>query len=313
MLWIIFTSGAYLLGAVANILDKFLLGSKRFSSAPVYAFYVGVFSLWALFFVPFGVHVPNFSGLLLCLFGGALFLFGILLLYFAIEKAQASRVVPVVGAVSPLATFLISAFFQMEKLSALQITGIFFLIAGGLLVSFDLPLRLGKKRFFDGFFHAIWAGVVLAFAYVVFKYLSQNVFGYLSSRENFLTWYVWTRVGGFLGVLCLLLVPTWRKDVLASFSSISSNRKKSYGTGVLFVGNKIVGGLSALFLNFAFTLGSVTLTNALVSIQYVFVLVLAWFFSKKYQKIFAEKLYFWDWVQKIFAILVIAVGIFFIA
>ncbi|NTV41094.1 MAG: hypothetical protein HGA61_02365, partial [Candidatus Moranbacteria bacterium] len=50
MVWIFLTIFAYFLGAVSNILDKFLLGSKRFSSAPVYAFYVGVFSLWAVFF-----------------------------------------------------------------------------------------------------------------------------------------------------------------------------------------------------------------------------------------------------------------------
>lgn len=312
MFWIVLTISSYLLGALANILDKFLLGSKRFSSAPVYAFYVGVFSLWAVFFAPFGLQIPNVFGLALCLLSGAIFLFGILLLYFAIGKAQASRVVPVVGAVLPLATFLIALPFKTETLSFFQILGILLLIFGGLLISFDLPLRLGKKKFFSGFLFAIGAGILLAVAYVLFKYLSQNVFEYLSAKENFVTWYVWTRVGGFVGTLGLLLVPTWRKDIFKSFHTHRKNKKEALGTGAIFVGNKIVGGLSALLLNFAFTLGSVTLINALVSVQYVFVLILAWYFSKKYHKIFSEKLYFWDWFQKIVAIVIIAIGIFFI-
>ena len=291
-------------GALANILDKFLLGSKRFSSAPVYAFYVGVFSLWAVFFAPFGLVMPSLSGLALCFGSGIIFLLGILLLYFAIGKAQASRVVPVVGAVLPLATFLISLPMQSEKLNLLQIFGILLLILGGLLISFDLPLKLGKKKFFSGFYFAIGAGILLAIAYVAFKNLSQS--------ENFVTWYVWTRVGGFLGALGLLLVPIWRKDIWKSFHLHRKNKKQAFSTGAIFVGNKIVGGLSALLLNYAITLGSVTLINALVSVQYVFVLILAWMVSKKYHQIFEEKLFFWDWVQKIVAIGVIAVGIFFI-
>ncbi len=304
MLWIILTVSAYLFGALANILDKFLLGSKRFSSAPVYAFYVGVFSLWALFFAPFGLRVPSLSGLTICFGSGIIFLLGILLLYFAIGKAQASRVVPVVGAVLPLATFLISLPLQAEKLSTVQFLGILLLIFGGLLISFDLPLQLGKKKFFSGFSFAIGAGILLAISYVAFKNLSAS--------ENFVTWYVWTRVGGFLGALSLLMVPIWRRDILKSFHVHKKNKKQALSTGVIFVGNKVVGGLSALLLNYAITLGSVTLINALVSIQYVFVLILVWLVSQKYHQIFEEKLYFWDWAQKIVAIGVIAVGIFFI-
>ncbi len=304
MLWIVLTIVAYLFGALANILDKFLLGSKRFSSAPVYAFYVGVFSLWAVFFAPFGLRVPTFSGLFACFLGGITFLLGILLLYFAISKAQASQVVPVVGAVLPLATFFISLPLQAEKLSMVQVFGILFLIFGGLLISFDLPLQFGKKKFFIGFFYAIGAGIALAVSYVVFKYLSQS--------ENFVTWYVWTRVGGFLGALALLLVPVWRKEIFASFHIHHKNKKQVVSTGVIFVGNKVVGGLSSLLLTYAITLGSVTLINSLVSIQYAFVLVLAWLVSQKYHQIFEEKLYFWDWMQKIAAIGVIATGIFFI-
>ncbi|NTV40910.1 MAG: hypothetical protein HGA61_01395 [Candidatus Moranbacteria bacterium] len=259
------------------------------------------------------MHLPSFFGLLLCLGSGAIFLFGILMLYFAIEKAQASRVVPVVGAFLPLATFLISLPFQVEKFSHIQLIGIFLLIFGGLLISFDLPLSLGKSKFFSGFYFAFFAGILLAFSYVLFKYLSQNIFGNLSSRDNFITWYVWTRIGMFAGTLFLLVMPSWRKSIFESFVGHRKHRKRAVGTGVLFVANKMISGLSALSLNYALTLGSVTVTNAMISVQYVFVLILAWSFSKKHPQVFEEKLSFSDWLQKVIAIVVIAIGIFFIS
>ena len=74
------------------------------------------------------------------------------------------------------------------------------------------------------------------------------------------------------------------------------------------MGNKIVGGISTYMLNFAIGLGSVTLLNSLVSIQYVFVLVLVAILSKTKAHVFQEKLLFWDWAQKITAIAIIAIG-----
>ena len=108
MIWLSLVAGGYLFGAVANVLDKFLLGSKRISSAPVYAFYVGLFGLGAFLLAPFGLTIPNNNIIILCLIGGALFFAAILLLYFAFEIAEASRVAPVFGAVIPIVTLVLS-------------------------------------------------------------------------------------------------------------------------------------------------------------------------------------------------------------
>jgi cytochrome c biogenesis protein CcdA len=51
----------------------------------------------------------------------------------------------------------------------------------------------------------------------------------------------------------------------------------------------------------------------MVSLQYVFVLILVAIVSKKHKEIFAEKLSYWDWAQKIGAILIIAVGMVLIS
>jgi drug/metabolite transporter (DMT)-like permease len=304
MIWLSLVVGGYLFGAVANILDKFLLGSERISSAPVYAFYVGLFGLGAFLLAPFGLTIPNNNIIILCLIGGALFFAAILLLYFAFEIAEASRVAPVFGAVIPIVTLVLSITLGLEKFSTWQIWGVISLIFGGLLISFDLPLRLGKKKFFSGFYYALAAGFIMAIAYLMFKNISNH--------EGFITWYIWTRVGSFLGASGLFLIPMWRKNILRSFHSVKKDRKQAITTSGIFLSNKIVGGASTLMLNYAIGLGSVTLLNSLVSIQYVFVLVIVAILSKTKAHIFQEKLLFWDWAQKIAAIAIIAVGMILI-
>jgi drug/metabolite transporter (DMT)-like permease len=305
MAWLLVAIAAYFFGAIANVLDKFLLGSKRISSAIVYAFYIGLFGLGAFVLAPFGLH--SVSGIMLwfCFLGGFLFLAGITLLYLAMERAQAGRVVPVVGAMIPLATFVLTAISGVEIMSAKSILAMCLLVGGGLLISFDLPLKTGKKKFFSGFVFAFCAGFVLAASYTVFKYISGH--------ENFVTWYVWTRVGSAVSIIFFLLVPKWRKAICQSFSSARKKPEQAYSTGGIFISNKIIGGISTALVNFAIGIGSVTLVNALVSLQYVFVLVFVSMLSRKNHHIYQEKLFFWDWVQKIAAIIIIGLGIVLIS
>jgi drug/metabolite transporter (DMT)-like permease len=305
MAWFFIAVSAYFFGAIANILDKFLLGSKRISSAVVYAFYIGLFGLGALIFVPFGFSIVRGYILFLCLIGGMLFLAGVTLLYFSMERAQTGRVVPVVGATIPLATFIMAAVSGVEIISAKSILAMLLLVGGGLLISFDLPFKIGKKKLFGGFLFAFLAGIVMAASYTIFKYISMH--------ENFVTWYVWTRVGSALGCLFFFLVPKWRRAIWKSFSAAKRDRRQAFSTSGIFFSNKIIGGISTILVNYAIGIGSVTMVNALVSLQYVFVLVFIAVLSRKNHHIFQEKLFFFDWVQKISAIILIGLGVVLIS
>ncbi|EKE19258.1 MAG: hypothetical protein ACD_9C00070G0001, partial [uncultured bacterium] len=241
---------------------------------------------------------------------------------------------PVVFSVVPIATYLISFATNGEELGVLQLLGVLLLIFGGLLISFDLPLkvhpitfrfvkkiikfsliretlfseqhlRTNRRKFFEGFYMSCVAGILLAVSYVMFKevYLEQSFFN----------GFMWTRVGGFLFVLLMLLIPAWRKTIFRSFTHAKKPSRRHVSTGGFFIINKITGGLSSILLNKAFQLGSVTLVNSMVSLQYVFVLILVAVAAKRRPKIFAEKLSFWDWAQKIIAIIIIAVGMVFVS
>ncbi len=305
MSWLIIALISFFLSALVIILDKFILGAKKVSSPPVYAFYIGLLGLGALIFTPFGFSVPSPIQIIVSLISGALFTLGILSLYCAISKAQASRVAPLAGAVIPFITFIISILFFGEKLNYAQMAGAGALVLGGLLISFDLPLKLGGKKFFSGFWHTILAGTILAVAYSLFKFVY--------SGQEFLSGFIWTRIGSALVVLSFFIVPHWRKDIVKSLKGFAKPTHSHMHAGSLVVLNKIFGGTASILFNYAISLGSVTLINALVSMQYVFILILASVFSIWHPKVFEEKLYFWDWVQKVAAIAIIAVGIWLIS
>jgi hypothetical protein len=73
--------------------------------------------------------------------------------------------------------------------------------------------------------------------------------------------------------------------------------------------NKILGGSGSALINLAIKAGSVTLITSMISLQYVFVLIIAATVGRKLPNIFEERLLFWDWAQKIVAIAIIAVGL----
>ena len=224
MSWIFVAVSAYFLGAFAVLMDKFLLGSKRISSPQVYTFYVGIFGLGAFLFAPFGFDVPSGWQIVVALVGGAVYVGGIFALNLSINKAEASRVTPVVFSVVPIASYLISYFWGHENLSLAQLGGVSLLILGGLLISFDLPLKIkpqtlrlmrkiklsfvenvvfvaddgGKSsnKFFDGFYAACASGILLAVSYVIFKVVY--------AEQEFFSGFIWTRLGGFLAALSLL-------------------------------------------------------------------------------------------------------------
>lgn len=310
-MWLFLAIGSYFLGAVTVILDKYLLSSEKVSTPATYAFYVGILGLGVIIFWPlaifseaFVLSIPSISQTLLSFAEGIFFLAAITAMYFAIKKSEASKVTPIVFSVVPIVSFLLGYFQGLEKFSLVKISGVFLLIFGGLLISFDLPLKLNKRKFFAGFYLSLFAG----FLWGISTFLLKLVY----EQQNFFNGYVWTRAGSFLGAFLLLLYPVWRVKIFNSFKHAHKNKKENLQTGGLFVSNKIIGGTSSALFNLAIGLGSVTLVNSLISLQYVFVLIIAVLVAKKMPHIFEERLFFWDWAQKVAAIFVIAIGMYFI-
>lgn len=293
MPWFLFAISGYFLNAIVGIIDKFLLGQRPTTKPPVYTFYIGILSIFAFVLAPFGLAWPGWGQFLLALLAGSLFLLGLLYLFEALDIGEASRVFPAIGGLTPILVLLLSFLFLGERLNQWQILAFFLLVLGGVIIS----LKKGEKKTIttQSIKFAIMAILLSAISLVLIKYVFLH--------QNFISGFIWTRIGSFLTALLFLIPASWRQAILAG------GRQAKTGLSLLLVSNKALAGGASVLVNFAISLGSVALVNAMQGIQYAFLLVLTVGLSKKFPRILEEKISGRILIQKILAILLIGTGL----
>lgn len=287
----------YILAAIVNIFDKFILSEKKVSPA-VFVFYTTIFLLPVLLLVPFGVAFPvSILDWLVALASGVFFGLGLWTMYRAILHSEISHVGPLIGGVVPIAVLFFSNLFLGEYLTNRQLLAISFLIIGTLIVAAE------QSKTHHGWHKGIWWGVAsglfFALSHVASKY-SYDVYGFYSGL-------IWTR--GALGLvgLFLLFFPTVRQEIFSrKKSAIHESRINN-----LFVvlSSRILGVTSVLFIQYAISLGSVSVVNALSGVQYACLIILVFLLSRFRPKIFKEFYTRGEIVQEASAIIFIAIGL----
>ncbi|MBI5045726.1 MAG: DMT family transporter [Candidatus Niyogibacteria bacterium] len=293
MNWIPVAIIAYFFGALSSVGDKFIL-NRIVTSPLVYTFYVGVLSAFAALLFPFDMVWSGMTQLLASLVVGMVFLFALLVLFSALKSGEASRVLPMVGGFTSVFVYLGSYAFLDERLTFMQLAALFFLVLGGIGIFIE-PIEQADRRAW----HNILMSVLAAFLFGIFYILIKYVF----MHQPFLSGFIWTRLGSFVGAL-ILLIPSANRELI--FNSVRALNARAGG---LFVANKILAGLAFLILNYAIYLGSATLINALQGVQYFFVLALSLLLSAKMPQLFEEKITQGIVIQKITAVSLIGIGL----
>jgi drug/metabolite transporter (DMT)-like permease len=271
--WLILAVGAQFIAALVALLDKYIVTNERAIPKPfVYAFITCLMSgasIVVFFFswVPIpleGVHFPSlanveFPSLIVVAFSflaAYTFFSALTSMFSALKEADASDVVPVIGAVSALATFGFSYMFLGGTLSQNFLAGIILLAIGTALVS---HFRFHYKTALL----TLHAGLFFALHYVTFKGLLG-----VTSFDNAL---FWSRIC-FVGfALSMLLVPDWFERVT---TQVKTTGKRA---GLLVIANKILAGASAIMILKASELATQNefpVIQALGGLQFVFILIL---------------------------------------
>jgi len=112
-------------------------------------------------------------------------------------------------------------------------------------------------------------------------------------------------MGGVLTALILFLLPLSQKKILKDW------QKPKKQKGLLVLAIQVIGGLGVLGQSYALNLASATLVNALQAIQYALVFMLALILGKKIP-VLREKIDKHHLTSKITAIILVAVGLYFI-
>lgn len=307
MTWIGAACLGYFFLALSQILDKFLLTKDRIPKPATYAFYVSLFSAFSFVFSGLGLKILPIPQMLLFFTAGLLFTYSLLTFYYAVRDYDVSRVAPLQGLFTTLTVtafvFLLPEFFGEPVFHWSLVWALLLFIIGGLLISYDLPFTKADHLPISVILSGFLMGVYLLFLKI----------GYL--QADFVNGLVWSRAGAFLGAFTLLLFPVFRKQIFTHQKKAAPHqgKKKNLSTLGLFVFNKTAAGVASLLIIYAVSVGSTSFVQALNGMQYVFLFLLVIPFQRAFPLIFPERLSWSDWLQKIIALFLIALGFYFLS
>ena len=285
-------TGYALLGVVA-LLDKFIL-SKKISSPLTYSFYISTPFIFLFLVIPFGIQWPvSMYDWIFVVGSGLFFLAGLCLMFLGIKKSEISHVGPLVGATVSLSSVILGRLFLGEILPLNKIIGISFLIIGALIISFEKSKKHNGIHL--GMLWGVLAGVCFSASYIVTKFI-YNDLGFWSGL-------VWSKGILGLGGLCLLLSPIVRKEIRQK-----NGTKEKTSKGIVLI-NLILSVVGVLLIQFAISIGSVSVVSAFEGLKYailiILVALLSWFFPKILKEDYAKG----EIVQEILAIFLICLGL----
>ncbi|MBI3671194.1 EamA family transporter [Candidatus Azambacteria bacterium] len=303
MSWFFISIISYFITAINSIVDKFLLG-KSIPNPILYSFYVGIFSIFTIILIPFGMEWPGMWQFLIALSVGALYLAALIAFFTALIADEASRIVSLVGAITPVFILIFSDIFFGSELGRNQMIAFVLLVLGGALISLR---KDAKCRLLDfGMYSCArntWIAILASLFFAAFFLLAKYVF----SHQDFISGFVYTRLGSLVAAILLLAFPLYRK-------MISQTTQKVHTESLwVFIFNKTFAGVAFLLLNYAISLGNVALINALEGVKYIFVLIIIFLFSKKLPGIIREDTSWLIMLQKTLAVFLIFIGLYMLA
>lgn len=316
-MWLIVAVISYFINAGVYVADKFLL-SKKIHSSITYAFYVGIWSVFNIFLLVFAPWIPTSKELAIDLTAGALFFVTLIFWYKALHQSEATRVVPVVGALVPVFSFAFSVIFLKESFNQQEMLAFVILIAGGILISIKRTkiyiFRQLVERMHDifgnimGDIHArfrptrrlIINSLVSAFFFAAYYVLMK----YIYMHQPFIGSFIWSRLGTSVAVMAVLFVPTWRRTIRKHQKGTSTPKNLSF-----FLSVRLLAAGAFIMLNWAVSLGNVAMINALQGTQFLFLIFLVLIFSVKFPRILKEELGRGVLTQKIIGVVLVSLGL----
>lgn len=294
-MWLTCALVSYAILAVVFILDKLIVSNSEVKPA-VYTFYSTIIMFGAILAWPF-VGAGLLSGIDWCfaLFSGICFGFGLWTFYLAVKKGETTHISPFNGAMVTIFIYFFASSFLGEKLNFFQQIGVVVLVLASLFLSFEKSRQ--HNGFHSGFIWAIISGVFFAASHVSAKYLYNSY--------SFWTALIWSKsTVGFVGIFTLFFSSVRNSLKFKNSKKISQKQHVKY----IIFGNKILSVLSAIILQYSFSIGSPTLVGALSGLQFVLMFIMVYLLTKLVPKIFKEYFTKREIVVQIIALILVLLG-----
>ncbi len=301
MLWIYTAILSYFLLAVASVGDRFFL-IGLLPNPKIYAFLVGIVGIpLVAIFAPLGFSVPDAFTIFLSLAAGFIWIAALVVYFEAIHSSEVSRVVPAVGALVPIFTFLAATFLSGEILSKQEFLAFLLLLSGGVFMTAE-KLSLGHFVQNRSFVKIFFAALLVAPGVILMKEIFL--------RESFINGFIWIRMGTVVGAVALLFFS----EVRDWFFKKSAAAARSLALPFVFFQG--VGGAGTVLQAFAIYLAKfqqVSLVNALEGTRYLFLFFFVLALSKFRPAFLNEKMQGPVLIQKMAAGAIIISGVILLA
>lgn len=293
-MWFIVALAGYFLLSVVLVMDKFIL-SKSVRKPAVYTFYSTFFFFALLLGWPLGAELLAGGDWVWAIISGLAFGFALWTMFLAVGHEEASRVNPFIGSIVTISTVVLASLFLHEVVTRVQLLGIVILFLSTLLFVFSQSSK--AKRWNKGLAWGILAGMFFALSHTSAKYIYE--------AYPFLTALVWTKASvGLVGVV-ILLFPAVRKEIFTV-----KPRKANKRQHVLTVvgADKVIGLVGTLLVQYAIAIGSVSLVNAMIGIQYAFLFIIIVLLTRFAPRVFKETITRREYIMETLAIVFVALG-----
>lgn len=292
--WLLAIILAYLFFGFASLCDKLALAGKPKPNS--YTFYVGAFSIFVVFFIPFiSFGFPNAEGFVWVALDAIVHVLGLYTMFAALERFEVSKVIATIGATQPIFIFVLTLiFWGPQVMSAMDILAFIILFIGSVVISIEKTPKITGSYLKI----TLLSSVMFSLDYVFSKFVFLN--------QPFLQGLVWIRIFVFLFVLFFLFRKNSRKEIFAKKMILDKK------TQMVFLAAQLFGGAANFLQSLAISLVPIAFlatVNSLKGIQYVFLFVVTLFVSFSFPKILKEGLSRKVIIQKIVSVALIAIGL----
>lgn len=300
--WLPLAIFGQLANAAAFFVDKMLLNSA-FKRSGTYAILMGCVSGLLVVASPWvrSWPEPRFYPVIAAF--GIFFVFALWAFFEAMRREEASRVVPIVGALVPIYTWIGEWFFLGAVFSNREMIGF------GLFVLATILFTRGSAKRVSVSYKVIGLSALAALLFASASLAGKFAFG----ENDFLGVLVLSRVFGVFtaGLIAVIAGAAVRKEVREVLLPSEKKHKSSITTSAsLFaVVGQIFGGAGFVAIHLAMTQGSAAIVNALQSVQYGVLVLVGWLGGKRVQHILKEDTSRQSLIQKGVGIFAVALGL----
>ena len=274
---------------ISLVWDKVLLKRKGTQNLLSYVFWLGAISIFGLFLIPFGFRIPAWRIAGMGFAAGVLDLVASYFYYSALKSGEASEELAVMGGFAPVATALLAIPFLHQPAGG-SLLGFLLMTAGGFVMFFAerRPLKEMLPRI-------LFASVAFGMTNVLQKLTFNAV--------NFVTGYVFFTLGTAVGSFALLILPSWRRQILHGSEEAPPKSKLWYMV------NRFIAGVGSFLVVFAVSRANPAIVESISGVRYAVIFLGAFAITKLKPSWFREDFQRWVLVAKLVATALVVAGL----